>query len=92
MLQIRFQFTTFPPSVLTRDVLHLFKVWFIVKPHVKVIISFALIKGKYDYNKSTNKSQTGYYRNTNEGNKNTLSRDIVICNLISLWDVGVINA
>lgn len=52
-------------------------VWFIARPQTKVIISFALIKEKYYCNKSTSKSQTGYYRNTNEGDKNNASRDIV---------------
>lgn len=59
-----------------------------------VIISLALIKEKYDRNKSSNKSQTGYYRNTNESNKNIFPEILLehICNLISLWNVGVINA
>lgn len=58
-----------------------FKVSFIVTH--KNVMSFALIKEKYYGNKSTNKSQIGYYRNTNEGNKNNPSRDIVSAYLSS---------
>lgn len=89
-----FQFKNYDLSFLRSRLNTACDVQSLIYSHVNVIISLALIKIKYDCNKSTNKSQRGCYRNTNEGSKLICPEIFLepICNLISSWNVGVINA